>query len=136
MKPAYLCNMDECDRVREGNTPYCSSHNHAIRRDARDASMPVRTPKQLKRMPVKKVSEKRAAQNDEYLEAHDPWLKEHKLCEACGDPSEEVHHKNGRFGERLTDQTFWMAVCKMCHREIHASPEWAREQGYLILRSA
>lgn len=67
---------------------------------------------------------------------HDPWLEEHKVCEACGDPSEEVHHKNGRFGERLTDKTFWMAVCKVCHREIHANPEWAREQGYLILRSA
>jgi hypothetical protein len=136
MKLPWQCTAEDCERPREGRTELCSSHNAVARKELRDDKKPTTSVRPLKKVPVKKVSEKRAAQNGEYMEAHDPWLEEHKLCEACGDPSEEVHHKNGRFGERLTDQTYWMATCKVCHREIHANPEWAREQGYLILRSA
>lgn len=135
MKSPY-CSIPGCDRWALSTSPYCMSHLQAQSKEKRMDSQPTVAQRPLKRGSVKKVSDKRAEQNAEYLAEHEPWLKEHDKCEACGDPSEEVHHKNGRFGERLLDQAYWMAVCKVCHREIHANPEWAREQGYLILRSA
>lgn len=128
------CRIEGCENPA-GRTGICESHLHVTRKEKRQASRPVAKAAPLRRMPVQRLSEKRVEQNTEYLVEHGPYLVEHPKCEACGDPSEEVHHKNGRFGERLLDQTFWMAVCKVCHREIHANPEWAREQGYLILRS-
>lgn len=43
----------------------------------------------------------------------------------------EVHHKSGRLGALLLDQTHWVAVSSEGHRWIHAHPELARKAGLL-----
>lgn len=45
--------------------------------------------------------------------------------------TKEIHHKRGRLGPLLTDTRHWLAVSKLGHRLIHASPEWARRNGFL-----
>lgn len=102
--------------------------------------------------PIRRVSKKRAAQLREYsarrkvfLELHPicgVWLRENGISEnvaavfallltASAPRSTEIHHMNRRFGARLNDETYWLAVCAESHRKIHAEPKWAREQGYL-----
>jgi ribosomal protein S27AE len=81
---------------------------------------------------VKKVSDKRKAQNKAYKAVRDKFMLDNPICERCGGKSMENHHKNGRNGERLTDVTYFMAVCRDCHVWIHAQPKEAREVGWLI----
>lgn len=58
------------------------------------------------------------------------------MCEACGDEiAAEIHHTGGRVGDDLLDESKFMGVCPGCSREIHANPEWAYENGYLIRRN-
>lgn len=132
MKLHWMCRAPECEAPKEGSTEYCGDHNTNGRRDKR-----ARVKAAAKRYrPISKQSEKRAIQNEEYLEGHEEYMMLHPLCEVCGDPGTEVHHRAGRSGERLNDQSLWMTVCRPCHNEIHDNPEEARKQGYLILRSA
>lgn len=43
----------------------------------------------------------------------------------------EVHHKNGRTGERLNEERDWLPVCRKAHEWIHANPSAARARGFL-----
>jgi len=43
----------------------------------------------------------------------------------------EVHHKAGRAGSLLLDQSHWLAVCPQCHRRIHDHPKEAIARGNL-----
>ena len=134
MKPHYLCEMDDCDRVKEGNTPYCSTHNHGLRRLARDLSAPKKAPKPLKRTPLKKASPKREEQNMEYNAARNVWLAG-KLCACCGDPASDVHHKLGRTNELLLEKKYWLPVCRPCHVLITTDTEYAIKNGYSLSRN-
>jgi len=86
----------------------------------------------MKRTRLKAVSDKRKAQMREYWKLRKQFLATHRLCQACGKAlSREVHHKRGRYGLRLLDAKFWLAVCWNCHADIHEYPKLARERGYL-----
>ena len=77
----------------------------------------------------------------DYNAAAREWLRENRACEACQrrldvDISEErnatqVHHKHGRRGALLTDESLWVAVCSDCHRWIHDHPAAATLLGLL-----
>jgi hypothetical protein len=105
---------------------------------------------------LRPVSNKRAAGLREYskrrkafLEAHPYcqwWLAEHGLEESDiingyvllpegwtpVPRSTDVHHKNKRFGSRLNDERFWMAVSREGHEWIERHKNLAREKGYLL----
>lgn len=78
------------------------------------------------------VSQKRLVELAEYRVVREDYMKAHPECEVCGEESIEIHHKNGRTNQRLTDDEFFLAVCRGCHNFIHANPVEAREEGYLI----
>ena len=84
----------------------------------------------LKRTPLRRRSKKRAKQERKYSSKRADWIKG-KRCAVCSNKATEVHHTNGREGNRLLDEEYWLAVCRICHRAIHEHPEWARENGYL-----
>lgn len=44
----------------------------------------------------------------------------------------EVHHKNGRHGARLNDESRWLAVSRAGHDFIHNNPSEARARGWLV----
>ena len=89
--------------------------------------------------PIAKFSSNRAKRNAAYLVANKLFLakEENKFCIVLAKlknqtvPATEVHHTNGREGERLNDQEYWLAVSREGHQWIHANPELAREQGWL-----
>jgi len=81
---------------------------------------------------MRKVSLKRQQQNKQYKIIRDKFMQENPRCERCGAPATENHHKNGRNGLRLLDVTYFMAVCRSCHRWIHEHPKESREKGWLI----
>lgn len=87
---------------------------------------------------INKVSAKRQIQEDVYYKVIRPnYLKDNPWCVRCTDnniktPADQIHHKNGREGERLNDTDFFQSSCDECHKWIHANPMEAREKGYLI----
>jgi len=93
---------------------------------------PEPTPKK-KPKAIKGMSKKRAKDSKEYTTLRELFLKD-KICQVNQDArAEEVHHiYSGK--DRNThylDVNTWLAVCRECHRYIHANPIWARENGYL-----
>ena len=67
------------------------------------------------------------------------YLSAVTICEICSErKATELHHVDGRRGDRLCDVDNILGVCRVCHGErIHGGvsegygPSWAREQGYL-----
>jgi len=83
---------------------------------------------------LKPVSKKRAKQNKVYSAVRLEYLQHNPLCERCGKKADQIHHKKGRFGERLNDKDFFMAVCMTCHNWIHSNSIEAYSKGYLLFR--
>jgi hypothetical protein len=87
--------------------------------------------------PIRSRSPKRQKQEQQYSKQRTPYLEEHPFCMAtipgvCTHNSTEVHHKDGRQEDKLTDEDGWMSSCRGCHVWIHSNPEDARELGLLI----
>ena len=81
------------------------------------------------------MSHKREQQNLLYRKLRQEYLADHEKCECCKvRPANQVHHKRGRWGDRLNEVAYFLAVCSMCHDEIHHYPQWAYGKGYLIQR--
>ena len=83
---------------------------------------------------IKPATSKRLAQLREYSKARIAWLAGRKcerhsvyLREAL---ATEVHHKLGRRGPSLLDQSKWVALCSECHAVITNEPKKAIEEGW------
>ena len=88
--------------------------------------------KQLKRSPIKRKSEKRKLTEQEYKKKKELYLSLNRQCERCSKHAIEIHHKNGRTGNRLIDEEYFMSICRDCHVFLHENPILAREKGWLI----
>lgn len=62
------------------------------------------------------------------------FLKANPVCAVTGQPATEVHHKAGRIGPLLLDESLWLPVSRWAHRMIEENPEWAKENGYSVSR--
>jgi len=87
---------------------------------------------QFEQKSLNQVSEKRQDQEKIYKSIRKIYLENNPNCEVCGEEASEIHHKNGRNGDRLNDITFFMAICRGCHNYVHEHPKESRELGYLI----
>ena len=58
------------------------------------------------------------------------YLQHHPYCEAhlpgCQINASDIHHKKGRTGDLMLDDTEFLAVCRMCHGWIETHPEEAK----------
>lgn len=43
----------------------------------------------------------------------------------------DIHHMRGRLGKLLTDERYFMAVCRKAHLWIHDNIELARQRGWI-----
>lgn len=82
---------------------------------------------------MKRRSTKRARQEHLYMLRRRVWLL-NKHCERCGRMATEVHHKAGRIGVLLLDETKWCALCHDCHVHVTEHPAEAYEQGFSLHR--
>ena len=77
---------------------------------------------------IKKVSEKRKQQNDEYSKLRKLYLESHLFCEVkfpgiCMGKATEIHHLySGRDREKYyLDINTYKAICRNCHNMIHSN---------------
>jgi len=68
--------------------------------------------------------------NAAYMVLRDQFLKRKPHCEAhlpdCAISACDVHHKAGRIGALLLDDTQFLAVCRTCHNYIETHPKEAK----------
>jgi len=100
-----------------------------------------KNPAQSRKQPIAPRSTKRAKQEREYLKLRKNFLYYHPLCQAripsiCKTHATDVHHKQGRIGQLLTDESKFLAVCRQCHDWIETHPKEAKQLGYSISRSS
>lgn len=83
---------------------------------------------------IKKVSEKKKKQDDEYSKLRKIYLDAHPFCEAklpgCTGDATDIHHLAGRIGEKYLDVTNFIALCRSCHSYIEIHPKEAKELGF------
>lgn len=81
---------------------------------------------------LNKKSVKRTIQEEIYKDLRTTYLNKNPLCE-CDKTRKatQIHHMNGREGDRLNDVVYFLAVCDGCHKWIHANPKESREKGWL-----
>lgn len=92
-----------------------------------------------KAKPIAPRSQKRSAQEREYSIKRKIFLENNPMCQAhiqgvCTGASSQVHHKRGRTGNDLTDETLFLALCHNCHEYIENHREFAMEKGFSIKR--
>lgn len=84
---------------------------------------------------MRHLSIKRQKQQRLYSVLRRQFLEDKEVCEVCKvGQATEVHHKKGRIGDLLTDERFFLAVCRFCHQKLEEFPEWAKKVGYSISR--
>ena len=88
----------------------------------------------MNRKPIKKMSDKRKKELNEYKTLRLKFLKENPFCKVCGKESNQIHHAKGRENSLLNDLTYFVAVCGQCHAKIELNPLWAKKNGYSINR--
>ena len=93
----------------------------------------------IKAKPIPPRSQKRSKEERLYVAKRIIFIQEHPMCEAhisgiCTEYATECHHKKGRIGEDLLDETHWLALCHMCHDYIENHREFAMEKGFSIKR--
>lgn len=129
------CAIPDCESpVENPQTGLCASCGHAARKALRESLKPSASKKPLKRVPLKKVSDKRKEQNTAYSVARLTWIIG-KKCACCGDTASEVHHMKGRENDLLMEKKYWLPTCSGCHRLITDDSAWAIAHGYSLRRS-
>ena len=127
----------ECgsDKVENKELQLCASCAHSHRKAER---MKLNTPK-----PIKKVSNKRGKELEQYAKLRDKFLL-NKWCAYHGNPCipTDVHHQKGRVGfaddkqiPLLIDKRYWIPVCRQAHYWITEHSKEAIEQGYSYPRT-
>jgi hypothetical protein len=98
----------------------------------------ARSTKPLKRGTVKiaKVSAKRKVLNVEYKKVRDDFMAAHPFCQfsGCIKRATDCHHAKGKVGKDFTDDTHFIALCRVHHNWVHDFPAEAMELGYSINR--
>jgi hypothetical protein len=84
------------------------------------------------------LSKKRAAEMRVYRKNRIEYLADFPYCQAnindCMAMSNQIHHKAGKIGARLNDQSKWLAVCQNCHDWIERHPKEAKDLGLSLNR--
>jgi len=86
---------------------------------------------------IRPRSVKRLKQERQYAKLRKVYLHCHPTCEVkgCEAPSTELHHRRGRVGDLLTDESNFLAVCRPHHNYIESHPAEAKEHGYSLTRT-
>ncbi len=96
----------------------------------------------MKRTPLNKESKTHRQRRLSYLKKKQIWLEQHPGCQfenelgvMCGKTwGVTNHHKKGRIGNNLLDDSTFMTVCLLHHLRIHANPHESYERGYMQKR--
>lgn len=124
------CTYPDCDKLTEGTTDYCGTHNREMRK--------ISKAKSVIKKPMNKVSDKQSKRIAEYVKVKDDYLRLNPWCEMHGKPCKacDIHHAKGKIGSLLTETKFFVGVCRPAHNWIHDNPTLALRDGYSFSRLA
>lgn len=85
---------------------------------------------------MKAVSDKRRKRDAIYPKRREQvWARGNGMCEFCTMTAmTDVHHIAGRGGPDPHRLDNLIGLCRPCHDQAHASPEWARDNGLMRTR--
>ena len=130
LKHCDTCSRDQVIWKNHGGKRYC--------RQCWSAHEGTRPKKPTAGKPISPRSPKRKAAERTYLLRNREFTAAHPICQAhltgCTTYTTEVHHKAGRVGDLLLDESLWLAVCRSCHAWIELNPLEAKEKGFSINR--
>jgi hypothetical protein len=86
--------------------------------------------RRVKKRAISKRSKKMADQMKVYNQRRRKFLIANPVCAVTGEPSTEIHHKAGRIGRLLLEESLWLAVSRRGHTWIEEHPKEAKELGY------
>lgn len=93
----------------------------------RQDEVPKRKPKR-----IRGVSRARSKRLKAYSKRAAEWKNGKACCfPNCTKEAADVHHWRGRIGSLLTDERYWLPVCRTHHRWIGDNPNEARCMGLL-----
>ena len=85
--------------------------------------------------PLKKTSDKRQPELDEYSKLRKQYLTENPNCKYCEREATDVHHKmHIRRGSALNDVSQFIGLCREDHNRVHDNPDWAISVVFLAGR--
>jgi len=117
------CNQLEYIWKKEGQQKFCktcwSSQTKGKKSIKPTAKKPLspRSSKQQKLEALYSILRTKYLQHHPYCEAHLP---------GCQINASDIHHKKGRTGDLMLDDTEFLAVCRTCHGWIETHPEEAK----------
>lgn len=116
-----MCNWPiKCDRPKQGNTDYCSTHNKALG---------IKVEKEKKVYQIPKVSNNEKERKKELAKMYPVYLSEpgNEFCQlklkGCLGKASTVHHLRGRIGDQVFEINDWMPSCSWCNILVENDPE-------------
>lgn len=93
------------------------------------------------RTKVNKISEKQKGRIAEYNKLAEKFKKENPECqikanEYCTGITDDVHHPEGKIGNKLFEVEKFKATCRSCHTYIHDHSKESEEKGWTKSRLA
>lgn len=94
----------------------------------------------MKRTPLKRRSVKETARLRRYEKARAVvYERSGGSCEArtpeCRGAADQVHHRKGRDGDLVDDESLLLGVCWACHNYIHDNPTISYLTGWMVKRN-
>lgn len=90
---------------------------------------------------MKQVSKKQSKRIREYDKLRKiVYERSNGKCEinatwSCSGQCEQVHHKQGRVGDRMLDLDKMAGICHNCHEFIGRNPALAYDRGWMLKRN-
>jgi len=94
----------------------------------------------LRRTRIRARSSKESARLRRYEQARAVvFERANGYCEAntpqCRGLMDQVHHRKGRDGDLVDDESLLLGVCWACHNHIHGNPALSYERGWMVRRN-
>lgn len=85
---------------------------------------------------LKPVSRKQVRRNARWAKVRvQALVRDRGLCQRCGAEATDVHHRQGRVGDRMFRLDLLVSVCRACHDWIELNRQLAYAQGWLVRRN-
>lgn len=117
------CNQLEYIWKKEGQQKFCKTCWSGQTKGKKSIKPTVKKPLSPRSSKQQKLEALYSILRNKYLQHH-PYCEAH--LPGCQINASDIHHKKGRTGDLMLDDTEFLAVCRMCHGWIETHPEEAK----------
>jgi len=69
-----------------------------------------------------------------YMKYFDYVVAEEIICEACGNLAVDIHHINGRLGDKNNIKNL-IALCRKCHERSHGGKDYVNKEQFQYIHN-